>query len=334
MNEKGKAARYRDPAIDVLRCLALTCIVIAHVDTTSKLLFQLRNFDVPLMVFLSAVCFHPSAAYGAYVLKRLKRLVLPAWLFLMVYFPLMRVLAGWQPPASEVFMYFSLLTNQYLWIVRVFFLMAVLAPLLSWAVGRSGRWFWCAFVVGLALNEWLALLSRDYCYQVVVMTLSYALVFAYGVHVSRLRGAAAVSFWAALWVLIYAVFAIWLYVHTGEYRPTQAFKYPPRLYYLSYALGVVSVLWLCRSWLARLVVSLRIAPLVCYVGSHTFWIYLWHVLVLSLMHGRANATVRFFVIYVVAIVLSYVQTRLVTLLCDRYVKSPSLRRDILTVLVG
>ncbi len=324
----------RDPSIDVLRWLALTCIVIAHVDTPSTLLFQLRNFDVPMMVFLSAVCFHPSGVYGAYLLKRLKRLVLPAWLFLVVYFPLMRLFAGWNPPASEVLLYFSLLTNQYLWIVRIFLLMAVLAPLLSWVVGRSGRWFWLVFVVGIALNEWLAHLSRDYYYQVVVMTLSYALVFVYGVYVSRLKGRVGLTLMATLWLLLYAVWALWFFVHTGAYRPTQAFKYPPRLYYLSYALGVVSLLWLGRGWLTRLVGGLRIAPFVCYVGSHTFWIYLWHVLILSLMHGRANATVRFLVIYVVAIVLSYLQTRLVTFLCGRYVKNPSLRRNLMTILVG
>ncbi len=328
------AVRFRDPSIDVLRWLALTCIVIAHVDTSSTLLFQLRNFDVPMMVFLSAVCFHSSGAYAAYLLKRLKRLVLPAWLFLLLYFPLMRLLAGWQPPASEVLLHFTLLTNQYLWIVRIFLLMAVLAPPVSWAVKGSGAWFWCAFVAGLALNEWLAHLSRDYYYQVVVMTLSYALVFAYGAYVSRLRGKAAVTLMSVLWLLIYAVWAIWFYWHTGAYRPTQAFKYPPQLYYLSYALGVVSLLWACRGWLARLVVRLRVAPFVCYVGSHTFWIYLWHVLLLSLMHGKANATVRFVVIYAVAIALSYLQTRLVTCLCDRYVKSPSLRKNLMTILVG
>lgn len=58
--EKIATKSRRDVTIDLLRFIALTCIIIAHINP-SPLLFQLRNFDVPLMVFLSGVSFRISS---------------------------------------------------------------------------------------------------------------------------------------------------------------------------------------------------------------------------------------------------------------------------------
>ena len=51
--------KKRDYQIDILRAIALFCIICAHVSPPS-LLIQFRSFDVPMMVFLSGVVFIPS----------------------------------------------------------------------------------------------------------------------------------------------------------------------------------------------------------------------------------------------------------------------------------
>ncbi len=48
--------RKRDESIDALRWLALTGIILVHSEP-SAFWAQLRSFDVPLMVILSAVVF-------------------------------------------------------------------------------------------------------------------------------------------------------------------------------------------------------------------------------------------------------------------------------------
>ncbi len=46
----------RDTRIDFLRFVGLIMIIFAHVNPPA-VLFQLRNFDVPLMVLISGVSF-------------------------------------------------------------------------------------------------------------------------------------------------------------------------------------------------------------------------------------------------------------------------------------
>lgn len=46
----------RDDTVDVLRFIGLAMIILAHVDSPS-VLFQLRNFDVPLIVLISSMLF-------------------------------------------------------------------------------------------------------------------------------------------------------------------------------------------------------------------------------------------------------------------------------------
>jgi len=48
----------RDSYIDFLRGLGLLLLVVAHTNP-QEWLFQFRSFDVPLMVFISAMCYKP-----------------------------------------------------------------------------------------------------------------------------------------------------------------------------------------------------------------------------------------------------------------------------------
>lgn len=77
----------RSPTIDLMRFIGLTLIVLAHISPPETI-FQIRTFDVPLMIFVSGMAysgrkpdFSPS-----FFIKRLKRLVLPVYIFLTAYF--------------------------------------------------------------------------------------------------------------------------------------------------------------------------------------------------------------------------------------------------------
>lgn len=48
----------RDSYIDFLRAFGLLLLVVAH-TCAPQWLFNLRTFDVPLMVFISAICYNP-----------------------------------------------------------------------------------------------------------------------------------------------------------------------------------------------------------------------------------------------------------------------------------
>lgn len=75
--------------IDWLKTISLFAIVVAHVQAPN-IIAQIRSFDVILMVVCSGLLANrsnsaKSMSYLEYVVSRVKRLVLPTWIFLIIY---------------------------------------------------------------------------------------------------------------------------------------------------------------------------------------------------------------------------------------------------------
>ena len=74
------------------------------------------------------------------------------------------------------------------------------------------------------------------------------------------------------------LFASYYYIQHGGVQLVSIAKYPPRLYYLSYGLAWSSMLlWISEERDAKIYNN----AFVEFVGSHTMWIYLWHILALK-----------------------------------------------------
>ena len=87
----------RDQKVDILRAIALIGIFIAH-SKPNTFLFQLRSFDVPLMVLLMGMSFYISnkdkeVSHKEYIIKRVKRILVPTWVFLTIFFILFFVIS-------------------------------------------------------------------------------------------------------------------------------------------------------------------------------------------------------------------------------------------------
>lgn len=75
----------RDSYIDFLRALGLLLIIGIHCKMPQPWA-SIRVFDVPLMVFISALCANFRGGYLAYFKKRLIRLYRPVAAFLTIFF--------------------------------------------------------------------------------------------------------------------------------------------------------------------------------------------------------------------------------------------------------
>lgn len=78
--------KQQSAQIHILRAMGILLLILAHVNPP-KVLFELRNFDVILMVVLSSVsyiAFYKEETYGKYLIKRFKRLVIPTWIFILI----------------------------------------------------------------------------------------------------------------------------------------------------------------------------------------------------------------------------------------------------------
>lgn len=100
-------------------------------------------------------------------------------------------------------------------------------------------------------------------------------------------------------------------------------------------MAVTFLLWSKRNLLTRSFgfISERLSAVCCFLGSHTMWIYLWHILVLDMTSSIHVPLIRFVVVYSVASLVTLLQTRLVYMLNDR-IQSPRVRKNLRTIFEG
>ncbi|WP_028312021.1 acyltransferase family protein [Derxia gummosa] len=336
----------RDDKIDLLRFLGLAMIVLAHVEPPA-LVFQLRNFDVPLMVLVSGLSFglsYRQESFGAYAWKRVKRLLLPVWIFLTGYF-LSCAALGFPTPlpdAPTVLSSYTLMSGiGYVWVIRVFLLLALLAPGLWWLARRTpsqGRWFGGLGLGLLAyqallwwLGPWLGTPAGALFETLVLETIGYALVFAAGLRLPDVPRRA-VALFAGVALAGFAATAAWLRWRYGFIVSTQQFKYPPSAYYLSYALGVSALLWLAGDALVAAVTRLKLIGLLRFAAQNSIWIYLWHIALIPVFHLPFQ--LRYVVVFGCAWVLAYAQVSFVKRVLMRRVESPRFRRNLALLFTG
>ncbi|NEP44818.1 MAG: acyltransferase, partial [Okeania sp. SIO2H7] len=112
-------------------------IILAHVCPQESFIFNLRNFDVPMMVIVSGYLFsqryagNKNYSFLSYLRKRFLRLITPVWCFFIFFFiavGAIEKLQGNKYPFSirEIINAFLLLDGAG-WIIRVFFIVAILS---------------------------------------------------------------------------------------------------------------------------------------------------------------------------------------------------------------
>lgn len=249
----------RNKEIDFLRFFGLSLIIFAHVNPPEPL-FQIRNFDVPLMVLLSGMSYSLSQKepvhYRTYLIKRFKRLVLPVWTFLTLYFLISFALKSTLDNLnlSTIISSYALITGiGYLWIIRVFLLVALLSPKICNISNRitSNRAYILILITGLSIYEGLVVSLNQFDSNIVFHTstlfvyyaIAYGCIFSLGIRILNFSQKDILSL-ILISVLFTIGFAWWQYSLYNKVIYIKSFKYPPRLYYLSYGIFSSLICWL------------------------------------------------------------------------------------------
>lgn len=348
----------RDQRIDILRFLGLSLIIFAHVDPPN-LLFQLRNFDVPLMVVVAGLSFTKSRrieSYWGYLWKRVKRLIIPMWLFLCLYFLVLHQVwpsHEWLTLKNVLASYalLGIMGVPYVWIIRVFLLVAAIAPGIAWLNRRisSNRKYLLIIAAIYGLYELLLALTLEASLNsaggkllalVVYYAIAYGLIFALGVRLPQLtKGQVQATCGAALGLfLTLSLISGWGTADIAHsFHNLQAFKYPPTAYYLSYAVAVTSLLWLAIDPMVASLKRLNQAEaLILFCSRNSMWLYLWHIPFAEVFRAfnYTNIGIKFLVAYACAASLTWVQSKLIRLALMPKLKSDRLRQNVKLVLTG
>lgn len=312
--------------LDCLKVLATVCLFLAHVEAPFWLK-EVRSFDVPLLVFISGILAADSYSRAksgkSYIWKRVKRLAVPTWLFLVVFYACM-VLVGQTPNISDVIK--SLLFQRDcglaggVWIILVYLLCAVVTPLLLRF--KDQKSFWIAMALIYIGYEFLVTLTDAVnvrlIYYTILTVVPYGTMMFLGIKFKEMTTSQRVGM-GIVALAIYIGCQVFLYVQGSGYVSLGDYKYPARLYYLSYALPIcVLLLMLGERFDSKLP---RIA-LVTFISKHSLWIYLWQILLLATVNYVLKISDYWLLSLVVLLfgscLITYVQNAIVNCICRNH----------------
>lgn len=318
--------------IDVLRTIGLLCVILAHVFPPYHLRV-IRSFDVPLMVFVMCWSFllsNKNEAYHCYVIKRFKRLVVSCWMFLIIYysaFALFSVVFGTQFHYTLKDIMITALTFEKFggtWVIRVYFIIALVLPLakyLSFSIKNKYREliFWIFLgIVYMIYYFVFALLNKSdsNVFRFITITLGIESVgwiictFAFSRIICNKKKTVHYFLITLLIFFICGVHYKWSNI--------DMYKYPPRLYYISYGLVISLLLVLFFNVNIK---EITISEIICqkfkciqWLSKNSLWIYYWHMLYLSLFKfllEKVSILNKWFILYTIVLMFSIITTIIV-----------------------
>ncbi len=322
-------------------------IILAHVYPAG-IIFQLRNFDVPLMVILSGASFglvYKREPYVQYVWKRIKRLVLPVWIFSTFYFLSLYILRPIDKELNfDTIMGTYLLIGGigYVWIIRVFIFVALVAPLiqrinLNFKINKFYFLTLLSLFLVYEITRYFLMPHIDHgywkaVYLIAFYMLPYTLMFAVGLRVMQLTGHATKRlFWLNLLGLLSIVAIMWL--KYGGFISLQDYKHPPSIYYCLYGGTISLFLWLVSDTIWRIIAKNKtIVSIILFVAQNSIWIYLWHIIFIKAI--SAHYLLKYLLVMTGASVMVFCQVWIVKNLMLTRFRSERIKKNIKMIFTG
>ncbi|WKN42390.1 acyltransferase family protein [Tunicatimonas pelagia] len=329
----SKSSNHRDHSLDFLRFFGVLIIIYAHTHPP-EWIDQIRNFGTPLLIVASAATYayiyrSRELKVVAFLEKRMYRLLIPAWTFLTFFFGsllIVSIVLDRPYPFNTSTIVESYLLYRgigYVWIFKVYLYLAFLTPLLLAYTrivkndllyyGSLVLFFTIYSIASQYFENTMSERSFDIFADYVLTIFPYLALYGYGMRLHELKRST-VGWVALLSGIICAGIAIYLYQRTGAWVPTQEYKYPPQLYYLSYALMWVNILYLVAY--SPLIKSIP-PKIIQWLSENSLWIYLWHICavyglerVMEYDKSIPVTVIRFFLILAISIGLVLIQNQI------------------------
>lgn len=315
-----------------MRTLGILLIILAHVNPP-KLLFNIRTFDVPLMALLLGSSFILSThnvntfnLYLVYLRKRFIRLIVPAWKFITLFFVISAVFSTilkvhYVFSIKEIILTYTLISGfGYVWIIRIFFVIAIVSPLLVWLINVFDNiWKEIILVIGLIVfQEGLFFIHNSLTGSFKrAFELFIATPFAY--IIAALVGMIVIKNFKSLkaFVWIISIMAI-TFTILYNFGALQNYKYPPNGYFISYSLAVSTILFYFFNMLEQRQRLSRISYIE-WISKKSMSLYYWHIFfIYAFMYlNKINFVVSWWLEYILIITLTITATLIVSKLADK-----------------
>lgn len=296
----------RNSTIDVMRTLALTLIIVAHLSAIPNFITEIRIFDVIAMVFLAGASYcisrekNDDEKYSEYICKRFKKLLIPTWKILTIIFLSMLLITNSLKPWGGIRIIQSYLLYDgigYVWFVRVTLMLAVVSPLFirikKW-MNDSSLKFYGVFLTWVLLyilivcvhNITLGRIPRVLSlilYLFPIFLIGYSFVYYLGMVYGELRTKDKIVV-CCLSGVIYMLCLFFSEISIIED------KYPPGIMYLSYGVLVTCLMY---SFLEKIYKNKSCSKLVIYISKNSFTLYLLHIIPLLIIKYSSSDIVNY-----------------------------------------
>lgn len=316
----------RDFRIDILRTLAILLIIFAHTSQIN-LFFQLRTFDVPLMAILLGMSFYLSQSkktnisYTSYVIKRFERLVIPAWIFLTIFFIVMFFISFFLSPLKSLFSLRTIVTSYtllsgigYVWIIRVFFTIAIFSPLL-WFISKKFKNTISKITVItilLLIQQLLCLINYNLkgissmlFQEIISVSFGYMILALLGMWIVQQSNKE--NFYLCIYFTLFSILCGYLL----NFPSLQSQKYPPSIFFISYGITASLILLLILS--LSLIKPYLNNKFSSWTSKHSLEIYYWHIFpvtILTNISTEFNWVIKFTITFAFAFFATYLQVKL------------------------
>lgn len=197
----------------------------------------------------------------------------------------------------------------YVWVIKIYLLVAIILPLVKPLLLKKEKILYIISLLSLILNEFFAFTGYfdNFAYKYIIgyiIPCLFIIIYSYWLTVSSTKKILLASLF---FFIIYTVAAIFLFQKNGSYIDTNSFKYPFRIYYLSYGLSISSIFFIYFKKIESSFNNSKfLTQIVNFTSRNSLWLYLIHIQVVIVLNSLFDF--NWFLKYILLIIFTYLIT--------------------------
>lgn len=275
--------------IDDIRGISIFVTIMIHTNVyflqnnIAYNLIELSQFVVAAFIFCSSYLYYLKdrvdslSFFWKHLFKRLRRLIVPYYLFLIVYI-LFTFMKEPQKLTSNYIFQNLLLTGgiDFSWLVVLFVELTVLMPFFSF-LRRKYKLFLCMYIIVAIISSLIFLIHTPLPWYRFIMWLPWSLIVIYTMYFEKIEKNT-LLFWGltVLFFIVYLTTRQFILIPLGRSLRMYDNKYPPNIYYLSYCLMELNILY----FLCQKAVFVWVRKFIHFLSLYSYQIYFLHILVI------------------------------------------------------
>lgn len=284
--------KNRFQEIDDIRGISMIVMILIHTnayllsDRLAYVTREISQFAVVAFLFCSTYLTlrrpYPASfsEFIPYLIKRLRRLLVPYYVFVIAYAVFMSLFAN--KTLSHSFLVENVLLTggiDFNWLVLLFVQLTFITPLLQFLYDKH-RSLFHLYAVGALVSSVYFLTHTPLPYFRLIMWLPWSLIIIYTLYFDRLWNS------KKMFILITIVFGL-IYIGTQQYVliPAKhaismyANKYPPNIYHIAYSLFALNILYGMSQ--VKVFSHKIIQAVIDFFSMYSYTIYFIHILVIE-----------------------------------------------------